>query len=455
LTDAKDLVNCSRENVAWSDLLKPRKTQFLMEEVEKQTDKQIIYIQAEFHQVFCVFYQAFSLIGNHLSRTDILNSRNVCSYWRNGVDSFLQNHPAHYDVGIGLEAPPRLHAFGNQYTNSFLHMTEMQRIVDQDYENFNPYAVSRHLSYHEDNPPERGPPRRSTSRARGTLVKLVKKVGSELWHLDLSLSDEGIGQQTAVRACLAALPNLKTATILVDGGAKHNYMISTSSGPPPFLNHLVKLDTNVEGILNYVRLEKNNQMQKLRCTNLSQGTEMKLLDTLDTTLAYGADVNNLGSLIAPQLKILKLDAKYCSFAVQLPLVFRAVSKFGSSLRYFSLDYQLLHHMGREIDGLELTLPLLQTLRLNVGNNRVANVDFLLGCVKLEHLFLESSADSLSTNEEKKVANQGGGVPRQIQVFGFENNLYQSNIWVLFPKLMSVEIKGGTEFYAYTQQGYRQ
>jgi len=53
-----------------------------------------------------------------------------------------------------------------------------------------------------------------------------------------------------------------------------------------------------------------------------------------------------------------------------------------------------------------------------------------------------------------MTNQGGAVPRQIQFFGFENDLYESNIWVLFPKLMSVEIKGRNEFYKYTQEGYR-
>jgi len=179
-------------------------------------------------------------------------------------------------------------------------------------------------------------------------------------------------------------------------------------------------------------LRMSNQIQKLRCPNLVHGMEMKVLESLNTTLFSALDVENLRTLTGPQLKILKLDAK-CS-RVGLPFVFQAVSTFGSSLRYFSLDY----YIGREIHGLILTLPVLQTLKLNVGNHRLVNVDFLMPCVSLKYLYLESCAESLSTKEEEEVtnqrmlANQGGAVPRQIQFFGFENILYESNIWALFP-----------------------
>jgi len=53
------------------------------------------------------------------------------------------------------------------------------------------------------------------------------------------------------------------------------------------------------------------------------------------------------------------------------------------------------------------------------------------------------------------SENAGAVPRQIQFFGFENILYESNIWVLFLKLKSVEIKGRNEFYRCTKDGYRQ
>ncbi|ODM90710.1 hypothetical protein Ocin01_15972 [Orchesella cincta] len=164
----------------------------------------------------------FPLIFPSLSSEDVLNYHGD-PRWSEAVEHFFKFLPAHYDIRISSKSPtfPK-HPLSNDIRHSLCKGE--QEVFSE----------------------------------RTTLIQLVEKFGSEIFHLDLTLTfpertHTQLTQHAVIRSCLRHMPNLKTASIFV----RNNGKFMTEPGDAN-LGGLVRLSTNVDGILSHDGLVVNS-----------------------------------------------------------------------------------------------------------------------------------------------------------------------------------------------------
>ncbi|ODM93281.1 PR domain zinc finger protein 16 [Orchesella cincta] len=350
--------------------------------------------------------KVFPLIFPSLSSEDVLNYHGD-PRWSEAVEHFFKFLPAHYDIRISSKSPtfPK-HPLFKRFT-----IQELRQLLDNSATN--PFALTRYLCYREDI-------RHSLCKReqeevfseRTTLIQLVEKFG-----------DQKLPETHA---------KLKNCLVFV----RNNGKFMTEPGDAN-LGGLVRLSTNVDGILSHDGLVVNSCLKQLQAEALQPNLEMSKLEHLYTQLYTEVDLQHLKHLKSP-LKAVKLEARYCISEVTLSEVFGTLAHFASTLRDFSFEYYMRD--GEEtVLGLKLTLPMLLKFQLNVGNHRLESVDFLLPCVSLERLIVQNCG-SFSDNYRT-----GRGLP-VIQFMGFESTMYNSNIWKHLPKLKVVEVNDRTETF---------
>ncbi|CAL8084113.1 unnamed protein product [Orchesella dallaii] len=422
---AKDVVTCTHTTQAWSNFYMDERTVLLMQ-------------------------LAFPHISKYLNKAEIAKCRQVCRSWRRGVDDLLQNHPLHYDIQLKSNevrvAPPTP---GKTFTPS--KVEELERFIGSwEYGRSNPLSVTRTLSYEEDARDSPNFNARVTYRQRVAVKGLLTVFGSEVWHCRLVFT-EGDGPSDLykrVRSYLILMPNLKTLSIFYAGGhLPPNYVMAPSlqqlveDEPLPHLNNLVKLCIGVGGPLEFSSLLTFTTLQKLYCANSFnflplpvQKQSLNELEQLHAFIINPGDWYKLLNVRSP-LKVLKLSIVA---SARLETVFRCVDNFGETLKHFSLHINIERDVERRISKL-LELPELETLKISAGRNKFCNIDFLLPCTSLKNLEMELNVSVVSKRIREKMRRDTTSLDAIVKFLWYEDAMYESNIWELFPHLQNLEL----------------
>ncbi|ODM86547.1 hypothetical protein Ocin01_20135, partial [Orchesella cincta] len=204
--------------------------------------------------------EVFPLISHSISRQDVLNSRLVCSSWKDSVENHLQNHPSQVRflssylvdevVNPGLLHSPNDFIPQNLDFNwkSWLH----ENLLSNGPEGSTNPFLNRHISYSQ-----MGSFREIERRA--VYTQILERFGSQIWHFQLVMGilEEGLSTNAntlyqLTRSFLLLMPNLKSLDLHFEvcGGSridKSEYLMTPEkeelirSQPLPPLNDLITL----------------------------------------------------------------------------------------------------------------------------------------------------------------------------------------------------------------------
>ncbi|CAL8124803.1 unnamed protein product [Orchesella dallaii] len=460
----RDLESCSNATPEWRELLAPKNASFMIP-------------------------LAFPTLASHLTLKDLLNCRLVCRNWRNGVDNFFQTHPVHY-ADVADHERNHIHCpYGFRQFRP-VDLLKMESFLEENDENprYNPFTMTRTVVYREGERQaitlDADPVENQILRVRAAFKRFLTMCGSEMWHCWMIFTDEDTTQEDIymlTQSYLELMPNLKTLTIGVLGenfyrinltqqSMSPQLMRLVQSHPLPVLKDLVKLNVDsVPTILEIEMLTKHSHLKKLfwkSNTNHSiqdqetpdEEREMKQLEVLRICPF------TRGNMAKLNLPSLSFNLRVLDLYVQnedLGSVFRSVSRFRQSLRYFNLQFcgDIPEEFSENLD-----LPLVETVKINAQFSKVRNIDFLLTCPSLKMLELATSSSvvrqrdvvlpwvslkkvemkyhvspSLSKWSDRTNTSVTVNSETIIQFDGWENCMYSSNIWELLPKLEVLKV----------------
>jgi len=407
----------------------------------------------------------------------------VCSSWKHGVDSFLQNQDYHYD--IGFTPKHKRESFYNLRGDKFyapinphwfIDVEQVEEFMAKSYSpGSNPF-INRYVQYTEIFGGARRLRVGGVAALRVAFGNLLKSHGSHIWHAKLHFDVDpfrqgcmdGFDKRTVynlVQAFFSCTPNLKTLCIDFRTGCTHLQLRETSatlerllqSNPIPKLEKLVTLRMyGVPSPLEKGLLVSNNHVRSFGLDSRKGGSsfpeyfsqiEMTNLQEFVTVLS-DKDENEksleiLKSVSWPAVEALQINSEF----VRLDSIFRALS---ASTFATNLKHLILGSRGKEDIFLEakLELPHLSKLKLYVPFPvSIKNVDFLYpGCTGLSQLEISMNAEgpalSMTTRSMKKLEKEEEqNTLSIIQFVDYSNtaSMLKSNIWTLLPELMVVKI----------------
>ncbi|ODM90532.1 hypothetical protein Ocin01_16150 [Orchesella cincta] len=376
--------------------------------------------------------EVFPLISHTLSRQDVLNSRLVCSSWKDSVEDHLQNHPSQFNVVrsfylVDEVVNPRLLHSPNDLIPRNLNFSwqswRHENLLSNVPEGCTNPFLNRDISYSEMGC-------YFENERRAVFTQILERFGSQIWHCQsaMRILEEGSSTNAntlyqLTRSFLLLMPNLKSLDLHfeVSGGSridKSEYLMTPEkeelirSRPLPPLNDLITL--KLRGLINplesavwqhyghvqKMRLEKEKLYSPLFQDSL-ENVHMDRLEELHVgpgTLEDFRRLRNMSVNSPWPLRTLSLDFSIIT-EDGFELVFRTISHFGATLRH--LGMRLDSRFPTSLESLDL--PHLETLKLRKRScsdkGFISSLGFLQPCASLKILELSSicqySLDSLA------------------------------------------------------------
>lgn len=431
----------------WDDILYSRKTDFL----------------------FSTILPILSLRDSYLDKADILKCRLVNSSWKTHVDNFLTNHPCLLSLdGINHEKKDccvPVHSDSSYcWEKASIQVQSSQDIQDilekmLVYPDSNPFLVQClefgdfdwDPAVSEEIAPE----------LLNDLKILLARVGTSIRHFRFLSAAQRTGPifYKHIQDILQFLPNLKTLRFWFVAGPgdinapRCDQLIQAN--PLPDLPHLqiVKASHLPTVIMNALLQKYSNQLEKLEILSLRGLSHLysydkesincsNKLNELSVRLWNLNDIWKLNGsgLLSSGLKSLNvfIDLSVDIDGLEKLFYILSTSKSGAILEKLSIEFlvDVIGPVKRLVDPqTRLRLPALKKFNISCKKRELNTMDFILDMESLEELFV-SMTDLSMVNQFK---TSGGYSPELLKFVGYEEFLYESNIWQLLPKLNQIQI----------------
>lgn len=397
-----------------------------------------------------LFPDAIATIRNHLNNhgldgSDFLTCRLVSKEWKGAIDNLLQDDNKNFPDSAIIAT--RLSANDTMKLSSYLSKLALgTRSGSIDVTCIHPFPSKRLIvkdCFDEsllDN---------SVSFAN-TLNVLAKYFGSDVDHLEyhFKFSDQHSSDISEywplVKKWISRLSNLKSLTVVIPHSENSADVLQLpqylSRHPFPHFDNLVKLrskhaifpwvdavlfaNPQLEDIELYQEGRHKNaswnmhNLSKLTCLklNVSKPSQLQILTTVKWELTK-LTITTLGEKDQP---------------LNLPELFHVLENFEKTLTDLTLKIKVDGY-DETSDKMYLRLPKLTHLEISfLGETDYISYDFLLPLTSLTKLNLTGLGSS--SNDVREPIRIG----EVIQLRGYLDRLYDSNIWSFFPKLKTVQ-----------------
>lgn len=433
----------------WDDVLYPRKTDFL----------------------FSYILPILSARSSYLDKEDILNCRLVSPSWKTHVDNFLKNHPCLLSLdGINHEKKDDcipVHSDSSycweKATVKVQSSADIHGILEKllIYPDSNPFLIQcLEFGDFDWDPALTG---EISPELLNDLKILLTRVGTSILHFRFLSAVQRTGPvfYKHIRELLQLLPNLKTLRFwFVAGPGDINAPQCgqlIQANPLPDLPHLqiVKASHLPTVIMNALLLKYSNQLVKLEMQSLRGLSHLysydkesincsSKLNELSVRLWNLNDIWKLNSsgLLSGGLKSLNVFIDLSDDRDGLEKLFYVLSscKAGAVLEILSMEIlvDVYGPVKRLVDPqTRLRLPSLKKLNILCKMRALNTIDFILEMESLEELFV-SMANIQAIRPAKSKVKEGYS-PQLLKFMGYEEYLYESNIWELLPKLNQIQV----------------
>lgn len=453
VTDPIDLSNILLASPeGWDNLLKSSKVSFLMPSV-------------------------LPVVSTYLDKSSILSCRKVCRLWKSSVDTFLQRHPCiinldgvHHDKEDPLHDPQEV--CWQRSAKSF-HSPEVIHEFLISVDNLvHPYLGGNPLVTRAVIVGDHMRPQPEAHEEMWTAIRLLLGAfGSHIWHFRLLSTAQRSGPTyfNLIHECLSSLPNLRTLDLCIPVKPgdimSHQCEELIRSRGLPELDHLVTLKANYipSVLLNPILDKYKSRLEKVQlCTpqwfaqlcDYDESIPLENLDQLSIPLRFTLDIWKVErSHWLRTVKSLSLDISFHNFYSKSDLqkLFDMLeSEGGHVLQNLNLELSVsaLQEKGKTcVDKMaRLRLPLLKKLRIHAKHVNFNTIDFILGAPGLRELTLHLQDSepppppSSSSLQQKPGVGGAGDRPEVIKFAGHIEDMYDSNIWELMPKLEKLVIR---------------
>ncbi|ODM89171.1 hypothetical protein Ocin01_17510 [Orchesella cincta] len=347
-----------------------------------------------------------------LPMKSLLSSRLICKAWTNGLNTHIQNHPMHLHLPFEIDYKKKHPVL--EYVHKFTSTERIRRFLDEmEFHPRNNPLFSRNIELGLVAPGGEQELNLLLTEYWNNAILLLNLFGGDVLYakIDFTFSADHNGLELGriFRELIVNLPNLKRLS-LRGFILTNSYEIKTYFGqnPLPLLRNLEMVDND--------------------CISDN-------LEVLDTHL----DIWDLEILAnpegAPPLKEVNLQFLETPSISEL---FTKLLPFRDTLVNVATPHVRVLELLDKEEGCKIDLPNLRRLSIEFYQGDVDPLMQLSG--SLTHLTINRAS---SYENNTTVHSLDGSVKRtpkdSVDFYGFEEDMYRSNIWELCPSLISIKL----------------